>query len=86
MNTPSEEQQQIIDAIKSGQNVIVDACAGSGKSTTIISTAISLPNTQFLLITYNSSLRKEMKQRITELDIKNVNVHTYHSLSVRTYN
>ena len=33
--TPSLEQQRIIDAIKAGQNVAVNAVAGSGKTTTL---------------------------------------------------
>ena len=36
MNSPSEEQQRIIDFIKDGKNVTVNAVAGSGKSTVIL--------------------------------------------------
>ena len=39
MNAVSEEQQQVITHIHKGNNVIVDACAGSGKSTTVLSTS-----------------------------------------------
>jgi len=85
MNTVSEEQQIIIDIIKNGDNVSVDACAGSGKSTTILSTACSQPNKKFLLITYNKSLRKEIQEKVRELDLKNITVHTYHSLAVSIY-
>ena len=31
--TPSIEQQIVCDHIEAGDNVVVDACAGSGKST-----------------------------------------------------
>jgi superfamily I DNA/RNA helicase len=86
MNAVSGEQQYIIDMVKQGKNVQVDACAGSGKSTTILSTAKSMPDKQFLLITYNKSLRKEMKEKVDELELKNVIVHTYHSLAVAMYN
>jgi len=81
----SEEQQNIISKIINGENVMVDACAGSGKSTTILSTAIQEPNKKFLLITYNKSLRKEIQEKVIELDIKNITVHTYHSLAVAIY-
>ena len=37
MNEVSNEQAIIIEHIKNGKNVVVDACAGSGKSTTILS-------------------------------------------------
>jgi hypothetical protein len=86
MNAVSDEQQNIITHVENGKNVQVDACAGSGKSTTILSAAKAMPKKNFLLITYNKSLRKEMKEKIEELDLKNITVHTYHSLAVAVYN
>jgi hypothetical protein len=86
MNPVSEEQHHIITQVEEGKNVIVDACAGSGKSTTILSAAKALPHKRFLLITYNKSLRKEIKEKVQELQLHNIVVHTYHSLSVATYN
>jgi hypothetical protein len=85
MNRPSDEQRIIIQHVKMGKNVIVDACAGSGKSTTILSCAQEMPDTTFLQITYNASLRKEVREKIRELQLKNIQVHTYHSLAVATY-
>ena len=86
MNAVSDEQQNIITHVENGKNVQVDACAGSGKSTTILSAAKALPHKGFLLITYNKSLRKEIKEKVAELDLKNITVHTYHSLAVAVYN
>ena len=86
MNAVSDEQQNIITHVENGKNVQVDACAGSGKSTTILSAAKALPHKRFLLITYNKSLRKEIKEKVAELDLKNIIVHTYHSLAVAVYN
>jgi len=85
MNQPSQEQQIIINHVIEGRNVIVDACAGSGKSTTILSASLQIPDKQFLQITYNASLRKEVKEKVRELGIKNLTVHTYHSLAVAKY-
>jgi hypothetical protein len=85
MNPVSDEQQAIIDVIQKGHNVVVDACAGSGKSTTILSTAKSYPHKKFLLITYNKSLRKEIQEKVRELGLQNITVHTYHSLAVAIY-
>ena len=82
---PSEEQQYICDCIKQGHNVVVDACAGSGKSTTILSVACEIPTKKILQITYNASLRKEFKEKVTEYGIKNIDVHTYHSLAVQYF-
>jgi hypothetical protein len=81
----SEEQQQIIDSIKTGQNVVVDACAGSGKSTTILAIAREFPEERILQLTYNSALRKDVQMKIQEEGIENLVVHTFHSLAVATY-
>jgi len=81
----SEEQKSIYRYIQSGKNVVVDACAGSGKSTTILSIAKELPEKRFLQFTYNSMLRHEIKEKIKELDLKNIEVHTYHSFAVKYY-
>ena len=86
MNEPSEEQQQVINEMKDGQNVIVNACAGSGKSTTILTMAAQMPNERFLQLTYNSSLRYEVRDKVRQLNLTNIEVHTYHSLAVLAYN
>lgn len=85
MNTVSSEQAIIIYHIKDGKNVVVDACAGSGKSTTILSCAKAMPTKRFLQITYNSMLRMEIKEKVQSLGLKNIIVHTYHSLAVAKY-
>ena len=62
MNPMSEEQAHISNQIKTQHNIIVDAIAGSGKSTTILSIAINYPDLQLLQMTYNSMLRHEVKE------------------------
>lgn len=84
--TPSDEQQKVIDNVIQGKNVVVDAVAGSGKSTVVLMTASIIPNKAFLQVTYNSMLRKEVKDKIHEWELPNLTVHTYHSLAVRYYN
>lgn len=81
----SEEQQTIIDHIKNGKNVVVNACAGSGKSTTIMSCAIQIAHKKIMQITYNSILREEIQHSIREQQIQNLEVHTFHSLAVKYY-
>jgi len=85
MNPMSEEQAHISNQIKTNNNIIVDAIAGSGKSTTILSIAIHHPDTQLLQMTYNSMLRHEVKEKAKSLQIANITVHTFHSLAVRYY-
>ena len=82
----SEEQQKAIDFILAGDNVVLDAVAGSGKSTTILSLARQVPDkTRILQLAYNAILRKEVKAKLKEREIKNVKVHTFHSLAVKYY-
>ncbi len=85
MNTPSEEQQHIIDSVKNGNNVIVHAVAGSGKSTTVLSLAKQMPEKRILQLTYNSSLRHEIKAKVAELKLSNIQIHTFHSLAVQYF-
>jgi len=82
----SEEQQNAIDFILAGDNVILDAVAGSGKSTTVLSLARQVQDkTRILQLAYNATLRAEVKAKLKEREIKNVSVHTFHSLAVKYY-
>ena len=81
----SEEQRNVYYHINEGKNVIVDACAGSGKSTTILSIARELPDVAILQFTYNSMLRHEIREKVQELELENLEVHTYHSFGVKYY-
>ena len=85
MIKPSPEQQHIVDELRLNQNVSVDACAGSGKSTTILSVAREFPDKQIIQFTYNSMLRREIKEKVRELSLRNLEVHTYHSFAVKYY-
>lgn len=81
----SDEQKIIFNHIQNGHNVIVDACAGSGKSTTILSIATYSPDKKFIQLTYNSMLCSEIKTKVEKLRIPNLQIYTYHSLTVRYY-
>ena len=82
----SEEQQRAIDFLLAGDNVVLDAVAGSGKSTTVLSLARQVPyKTRILQLAYNATLRAEIKAKLKERVIKNVSVHTFHSLAVKYY-
>ena len=61
---PSEEQLTIINHIKSGKyNGEVDAVAGSGKTTTILSLASHIADKSIIQITYNSELKREVSEK-----------------------
>lgn len=85
MNTPSEEQKIILNHIEKGENVHVQAVAGSGKSTTVFSIANQFPSKRVLLLTYNASLRLETKEKAQRFELHNMSVHTFHSLGVHYY-
>ena len=85
MNIPSDEQQIVIDNLKNGYNVICSAVAGSGKSSTVLATSKQLFDKQILQITYNASLRLEIKEKVQVLGLPNITIHTFHSLAVKYY-
>jgi hypothetical protein len=85
MQEPSEEQQTIINYVKEGYNILVRAVAGSGKSTTVLSLAKQLPEKNILQLAYNSSLRIDIKEKVSVLQLQNIKVHTFHSLAVKYY-
>ena len=79
----SAEQDLIIESLN---NVMVDAVAGSGKTTTILHMALKYPNSNIIQITYNNMLKREVRKKVSRLAIENMTIHTYHSLAVKYYN
>lgn len=77
----SEEQKSIINDDE--HNIIVDAVAGSGKTTTIIGIyeRCVASGKRVLILTYNNRLQKETKRRLPDAD-----VFTFHSFVRKTYN
>jgi len=82
---PSEEQKSIIDCVSAGKNTLVDAVAGSGKTTTVMFVAKNNPDKKILQITYNKQLKLEVREKVLLEDIHNLEIHTYHSLAVKFY-
>ena len=82
----SQEQQQIVQAVIKGKNVIVDSVSGSGKTTTCLSIASKLPQKKILLLTYNSRLKIDSREKVKMLNLTNIEVHSYHAFSVKYYN
>lgn len=89
MLVPSDEQQIIIDHIKNGNNVCVDAVAGSGKTTTVLSLAHMNCSLHIQQLTYNSELRREVKSKQEKhknvMNLENMMVDTYHSFAHKYY-
>lgn len=85
MNILSEEQSKVIEYIKQNKSVIIDAVAGSGKTTTIIGLAKALKNMYVLQVTYNAHLKFEVKEKAFKQKLDNLEIHTYHSLCLKYY-
>ena len=81
----SEEQQNIINTLGEGYNVLTDSVAGSGKTTTILFLANAFPQKRILVVTYNSRLKAETRERVRRCKIKNLEIHSYHSLGLQYY-
>jgi len=85
MKILSQEQQHILALVLQNKNITVDAVAGTGKTTLILAVAEKIPTKKILQITYNSSLRLEVKDKVLQQELTNIKVHTYHSLAKRYY-
>lgn len=74
----SEEQLLFIKHAKNGNNILVDACIGSGKTTAIQHLCNKLPSKKILYLTYNKLLKIDAKSKIKN---KNVMVTNYHGFA-----
>jgi HK97 family phage prohead protease len=64
---PTDEQKDIIDAVLEGNDVVVGALAGSGKTSTLVSIARRLrredPNKKVVYLAFNKSAAQDAKRR-----------------------
>ena len=77
---PSKYQKKIFDFITKGVgNAVINAKAGSGKTTTLVEAMKLIPQKErALFVAFNKSIEQELKSRLSEYD--NVDVRTYHGL------
>ena len=70
--------------INSTGNIIVNAVAGSGKTTTIIEYAKARPRScKILYLVFNRSVKEEAIRKFISQGLSNVTVETAHSLAYR---
>lgn len=81
----SEEQQIIVDLVKTGVNVFIDAVAGSGKTTTSLYITKNNIQKNILLLTYNAKLKIETKEKAKLLNLTNIEIHSYHAFCVKYF-
>ncbi len=88
LSPASSEQQACVAAVLAGQNVVVEASAGAGKSTTFYHTARAWlemhPEEPVLLVCFNAVLRAEALRKVAELQL-NVHCFTVHALAAAMY-
>lgn len=79
---PSKYQQDIFDFIQHGNgNSVINALAGSGKTSTIVNAVKLIPSTcNALFIAFNKEIVKELEKKL--VGVKNVQVKTLHSLGL----
>ena len=79
--TLSEEQELFIDKALEGNNILVDACIGSGKTTSIQQLCLRYPvTTHILYLTYNRLLKLDAKEKIKQNNVMVTNYHGFASL------
>lgn len=76
---PTPEQQAIIDACASGQNLVIEAGAGTGKTSTLRLAATAMNGRNGLYVAYNRSIADEARRSFPA----NVSCSTAHSLAFR---
>lgn len=77
----SDEQALFVNKALLGENILVDACIGSGKTTAIQHLCYAFPETtQILYLTYNKLLKLDAKGKIKN---KNVTVTNYHGFAYK---
>ena len=81
----SDEQKAIFDFAEHGiQNMIVQAVAGAGKTTTLVECANRIkPDKKVMILAHNRSTRDTLVEKIG--DKKNIKVYTIHGLAYRMF-
>ena len=83
-HNPSKEQQDIFSIIKKGVGkILINAKAGSGKTTTIVESLKYIDNSKtVLLIAHNKKIADELKSRV-DRNKETTKIFTYHGLGYR---
>jgi hypothetical protein len=75
----------VVRSVRDRVNVVCEAVAGSGKTTTVLHCARDVPDLTFLVLTYNARLKLTTRQRARELGLSNVETHSFHACAARYY-
>jgi hypothetical protein len=75
--TPTDEQQAIIDAYRTGSNLVIEAGASTGKTTTLKMLGIATPGRAGIYVAYNRAIATDAKRSFPA----SVQCSTAHSLA-----
>ena len=78
----TKEQENIINCY---DNMIINSNPGAGKTSTSLLICKKHNNKKILILTYNSMLKMEVRNKIKENKMNNCDVHSYHSLITTFY-
>ena len=81
----SDEQKEILKAFKEIDRIRINAYAGTGKTTTLLSIVADNPELKFLILTFNKSVAEELTQKIRKYALHNVDAKTIHGLAYGYY-
>lgn len=85
MFKPSPQQQVFFDWIVSGEgSCVVEAVAGSGKTTTLIH-GLSLMRGQVYFGAYNKAIAEEIKSRTASIEGPDITVSTFHAAGFKAW-
>lgn len=76
---PTQEQNAIVESFRGGDNLCIEALAGSGKTSTLVMLADAIPDEKFVYIAYNRAIAKDAKRDFG----RNTTVATAHSFAFR---
>lgn len=80
MSTPTPEQAHAVDVASAGADMVVEALAGTGKTTTLVSMARSRPRTTGLYLAFNRAIVDEASAKFPSV----VTCRTAHALAIRS--
>lgn len=91
----TEEQEAVVEAVLAGQDVLVQAFAGAGKTTTLLAVAreylLRRPDARVAYVTFSHRLLKEARARLLALDAslpgggagRRIDAYTSHGVAFR---
>ena len=73
----TDEQQRLITEAKKGHNILVDACIGSGKTSTVQVLCNEMKDKKILYLTYNRLLKFDAQEKIVQPNTEVTNYHGF---------